>query len=113
MGLKFSQSLKGSFEFRRVFRKGESAVSGYMVIYRRRRTAGQNRVGIVVSAKLGNAVTRNRIRRRIREIYRLNEDRFTTGLDIVVVARSRAVDASYRTLNGDFLRLADRLGMIK
>lgn len=47
----------------------------------------RNRLGLTVSTKVGCAVVRNRVRRRLREIYRLNEDMLTSGVDIVVVAR--------------------------
>ena len=55
--------------------------------------------------KLGNAVKRNRVRRRIRELYRTNEHRFSSGYDIVVVARTRAIFARYSELERSFLRL--------
>ena len=52
-------------------------------------------------------------RRRQREIYRLNEGRFRTGFDIVVVARSRAVTAEYAELEKAYLSLADKLGLLE
>lgn len=70
-------------------------------------------MGLTVSAKLGHAVVRNRIRRRLREIYRLNEGRFRVGFDIVVVARSRAVTAEYAELEKAYLSLADKLGLLE
>jgi len=69
-------------------------------------------VGITVSRKLGHAVVRNRIRRRLREVYRLNEEKFLPGWDIVVVARSRAVDASFSVLTRSYLNLAKKAGIL-
>lgn len=63
--------------------------------------------------KLGNAVTRNRIRRRLREIYRLHEEEFLLGRDLVVVARVRSAFVSYQTLERDFLKLAGKLGLLR
>ena len=68
------------------------------------------KIGFSVSKKLGNAVLRNKIRRRIREIYRTNEDELLSGFDLVIVARRGSTQAAYRELEADFLRLADRLG---
>ena len=70
-------------------------------------------MGITVSKKLGHAVVRNRTRRRLREIYRLHEDRFLPGCDIVVVARSRAVEAPFADLTASYLRLAEKAGILR
>ena len=111
--MQFSSSLKLNHIFRRLYRKGQSAANGYLVLYCRKNGSRQNRIGLTVSAKLGHAVVRNRIRRRLREIYRLHEAQFLPGWDIVVVARSRAVDAPYQKLERAYLSLADKLGLLK
>ena len=106
-------SLKGNASFRRLYHRGTSAANRCLVMYCARNRSRNNRVGLTVSAKLGHAVVRNRIRRRLREIYRLNEGRFRTGFDIVVVARSRAVTAEYAELEKAYLSLADKLGLLE
>ena len=111
--MQFSKSLKKSHIFRRLYRKGRSAANGYLVLYCRKNGTGENRVGLTVSSKLGCAVVRNRVRRRLREIYRLNESRFRPGFDLVVVARSRAIGASFSQLTGAYLSLADKLGLLR
>lgn len=113
ISLKFSRSLKENHEFRRLYRKGETAVSPLMAVYIRRRKGEFNRLGITVSAKLGHAVVRNRVRRRLREAYRLNEECFRPGYDIVVVARSRAINAPFTELCADFLKLMGKLGALR
>lgn len=113
ISLKFSRSLKENHEFRRLYRKGETAVSPLMAVYIRRRRGEFNRLGITVSAKLGHAVVRNRVRRRLREVYRLNEESFPAGYDIVVVARSRAINAQFTELEADFLKLMGKLGALR
>ena len=84
-----------------------------MVLYARRNRTGVNRVGITVSKKLGKAHIRNRIRRRLREVYRLNEAMFQPGWDIVVVARSRALSADFGELTRSYLALAKKAGILR
>ena len=110
--MKFSSSLKLNHIFRRLYRTNGYA-DGYLVLYTRRNRTDANRVGITVGKKLGKAHIRNRIRRRIREVYRLNEDRFQPGWDIVVVARSRSVDAPFDKLTKSYLSLAGRAGILR
>ena len=109
--MRFSCALKLNHIFRRLY-----ASSGHgnscLVLYARRNSFSTNRVGITVSKKLGCAVVRNRIRRRLREVYRLNEDCFTPGWDIVVVARSRCIDASFSKLTQSYLSLAEKAGIL-
>jgi ribonuclease P protein component len=109
--MKFSGSLKLNHIFQRLYRTSGQA-SPYMVLYARKNRTGTNRVGITVSKKLGKAHVRNRVRRRLREVYRLNEDQFQPGWDIVVVARSRAVEANFSKLTESYLSLAARAGIL-
>ena len=88
--MQFSRSLKLNHVFRRLYR-----------------------VGLTVGVKLGHAVVRNRIRRRLREIYRLHEGEFLPGWDLVIVARSRAVTASYQQLERSYLALAAEAGILR
>lgn len=111
--MQFSKSLKESHLFRRLYHKGRSAANGYLVLYCRRNGTQENRIGLTVSRKLGHAVVRNRVRRRLREIYRLHEASFLPGWDVVVVARSRAVTASYQSLERAYLSLARKLGLLQ
>ena len=109
--MKFSTSLKYNHIFQRLYRTNGQA-NGLLVLYARRNHTGTNRVGITVSKKLGKAHIRNRIRRRVREVYRLNEAAFRPGWDIVVVVRSKAIDASFAQLTESCLALAKRAGIL-
>ncbi len=111
--MKFSKPLKNSYEFRRLYSKGASAVSPLLAVYCKKTKRDCNRLGITVGVKIGKAVHRNRIRRRIREIYRLNEEKFSAGWDIVAVARVKCRYAEYRRIEADFLRLCGKLGLLK
>ena len=110
--MQFSSSLKLNHIFRRLYRKGSSAANGYLVLYCRKNGSQANRIGLTVSAKLAHAVQRNRLRRQLREIYRLHESSFGRGYDLVVVARSRAIGADYAALEHAYLSLAARLGLL-
>ena len=111
--MEFTDSLKLNYEFRRAYRTGRSAAEPCLVVYARRNGKAGNRLGFTVSNKLGCAVVRNRVRRRLREIYRLNESRLCRGHDVVVVARSRSVGADYQRLEREFLRACAELGLVK
>ena len=104
-------SLTENYEFRRVYGRGKSAGSGHIVIYILPNRRKINRLGITVSTKVGKAVVRNKVRRRLKEIYRLQETTVLRGFDIVIVARVKAVDASYTQLEKDFFRLGKKLGL--
>ena len=110
--MEFSTSLKLNHIFRRLYHTSGYA-DGYLVLYARKNRTDGNRVGITVSKKLGKAHIRNRVRRRLREIYRLNESQFQPGWDIVVVARSRAVDAEFQRLTKSYLSLTQKAGILK
>ena len=110
--MKFSSSLKLNHIFRRLYASSGYA-NGLMVLYTRKNRTGTNRVGITVSKKLGHAVVRNRVRRRLREVYRLNEAKFKPGYDIVVVARHRCISGDFQKLTNAYLSLAEKAGILK
>ena len=109
--MKYSSPLKLNHIFQRLYRTNGCA-NGMIVLYARKNRTSTNRVGITVSKKLGHAVVRNRIRRRIREIYRLNEEKFQPGWDIVIVARSKTVGADFSKLTGACLHAAEKAGLL-
>ena len=111
--MRFSESLKLNHVFRRLYRKGDSAVTRYFVIYCRGNTLGKNRVGFTVGKKLGKAVVRNRVRRRLREIYRLNEEQIRCGYDLVIVARTAAVGARFSAMQTAYLNALNRLNLLQ
>ena len=110
--MKYSCALKLNHIFRRLYHSSSVGCS-HLVLYARPNHTSVNRVGITVSKKLGHAVVRNRVRRRLREIYRLNEEKFQPGWDIVVVARSRCVGADFGSLTKAYLALAAKAGILK
>ncbi len=111
--MKERTTVKENYEFRRMYSKGKSGVSSYLVVYFRPNRRGNNRLGVTVSAKLGHAVVRNRIRRRIREIFRLNQPKLKQGYDMIVVARGRSVRASYQEMDRAFLSVCRKLELLE
>ena len=111
--MKNTVSIKQNHVFRRLYSKGKSAVSPCLAVYCRKNRGGGNRLGLTVGSKLGKAVVRNKIRRRLREAYRIHEDQFRPGVDLVVVARVRAAHVPYHELERSLLRTAGRLGILR
>ena len=94
----FSESLKKNKDFQIVYRKGQSYANKYLVMYIYQNQSERNRLGISVSKKVGNSVVRHRLTRLIRESYRLQEDKFQNGLDIVIIARAGAKGRTYKEI---------------
>ena len=105
--MKFSDSLKKNRDFQNVYSKGRSYANRLLVMYVLDNHTENNRLGISVSKKVGNSVIRHRITRLIRESYRLQEDMFNSGLDIVVIARAGAKNASYHEIESALLHLGN------
>jgi len=110
--LKFTTPLRKNHEFKRLYNKGRSAASQCAVVYCRRNGLPENRLGVTVSTKLGGAVVRNRIRRRLKEVYRLNEEKLSAGFDIVLVARMRSAHAGFKELESSLLSIFRNLKII-
>ena len=111
--MKKTVTIKSNRDFQRLYRRGKSAVSPTMVLYWQKNRFGESRLGLTTGTKLGKAVVRNRVRRRFREIYRLNEDAFQPGWDIVVVVRSKSIDADFQKLTAAYLQLAEKAGILR
>lgn len=109
--MRAEETVKENRDFRRIYRKGRSAVSACLVVYCRRHGTG-NRLGVTVSTKVGKAVTRNKVRRRLREIYRLNREKLRPGYDVILVARSRAAFTPYKELEEAYLSLLQKLDIM-
>ncbi len=108
----YTVSIKENRQFRRLYTKGKSEVAPGVVLYYRKTNGKENRLGLTVSTKLGKAVTRNKIRRRLREIYRTHETEFLSGTSLIFVARVRAVHLSYQQLETQCLALAKKGGLL-
>lgn len=103
--MKFSESLKKNIDFQNVYRNGKSYANRFLVVYILENHTEKNRLGISVSKKVGNSVIRHHLTRLIRESYRLHEDMFDSGLDIVVIARATARNNSYHEIESALMHL--------
>jgi len=102
----FSESLKKNKDFRNVYENGKSYADRYLVMYVLENNKDINRLGISASKKVGNSVVRHRFARLVRESYRLHENIFNSGLDIVVVARKSAASVGFSEIESALLHLS-------
>jgi ribonuclease P protein component len=105
--MKYSESLKKNADFNLVYQSGRSLANKYLVMYVRENGVNKNKLGISVSKKVGNSIVRHRLTRLVRESYRLQEDHFRCGLDIVVIARNSAKDKGYREIESALIHLGN------
>ncbi len=85
-------------------RRGVRLATRYFILYVAASKEGLSRVGIVASRKVGNAVVRNRHKRRLREVFRLNQKTFATPLDIVAIIKKRERTPAFSDYERDFLQ---------
>ncbi|MGN0171048.1 MAG: ribonuclease P protein component [Lachnospiraceae bacterium] len=104
--MRFSESLRKNQEFQHTYKNGKSYANRYLVMYVLNNDSEKNRVGIQVSKKVGNSVIRHHVKRLIKESYRLHEEMFNSGLDIVVIARTSAKDADFKKIESALLHVA-------
>ena len=110
--MNFSESLKKNRDFQFVYQNGKSCANRLLVMYLLRRDTHRNRLGISVSNKVGNSVVRHRLTRLIRESYRLNENKFDDGLDLIVIARPGAKEKSFFEIESALLHLARKFDVL-
>lgn len=111
--MKFTQSLRKNREFQEVYKKGVSFANRYFVMYVLENGQAVNRLGISVSKKTGNSVIRHRVKRLVKESYRLHEDIFNSGLNIVIVARASAASVTFKKAESAVLHLGKLHGIMK
>ena len=111
--MQFSESLKKNHQFQFVYKNGKSYANKYLVMYIKQNGLDINRIGISVSKKVGNSVVRHRVTRLVRESYRLHEEIFNSGLDIVIVARPGAAAVGYKEVESALLHLCKLHHLIK
>ncbi len=88
-------------------------MSDVMVLYTLPNKSEGNRLGITVSKKLGKAVRRNNVRRKLRESYRLLEEKLPGGYDLCFVARTRAVEADFHKIHSSMMYVLKKSGLLR
>ncbi len=100
-------------DFTRVYRLGRSSANRQFVIYAMANKRNEKiRVGVSTSKKLGGAVVRNRLRRRVKEIVRLHIDEIARGFDLIVIVRNPAVQMDYQEMEKSLLHAIRRADLI-
>lgn len=108
-----TKGIKKDYEFRKVYKHGKSFANKYLVVYILKNKTDQTRIGISISKKVGNAITRNRIRRRMKEIYRLKiDENIKKGYDLVFISRVAAKDANYKDIEKSMYSLVRKNGLL-
>lgn len=118
-------SLKKNNEFQRVYKKGRYKVGRHMVMYVVPNKTGYNRIGITTGKRFGNSVQRNRMKRIIRESYRLSQSHYKQGYDIIFMARASVRKAAspkqkikavsvpgFHEVESEMKKLSSSLGML-
>jgi len=108
------EKLRKNSEFRAVYRKGKSYSNGILVlyVYKNYKNKDINRLGISVSKKVGSSVVRNRVKRLIREGYRLNKHRLKNGYDFIFIARSTIDGSSYVEVEKALIDLLNKFRLV-
>ena len=109
-----TDGIKKDSDFRKVYQRGKSLADRNLVIYTMKNKSDKSRIGISISKKVGKAHERNRIRRCIKEAYRLNiDDKVLGGYDLVFISRINAADKDYRELEKSLKYICKKANIIK
>lgn len=109
-GLPRTQRLRKRADFQKIYRIGVRVVGRFVVLFAVSGPEAKNRLGITASRKIGPAVTRNRCKRRIRELYRQNRSQLPAGdIDVVVNARRGCAEVPWQEIRRDYARCLARL----
>ncbi len=105
--------LRKNMEFKRVYSGGKSYWNRNLVLYVRKNGLENSRIGITITKKIGNAVVRNRIRRRIKEICRLKLGNMKKGYDLIIIPKKNVIDISYADLESAMIHIMGIARIIK
>jgi ribonuclease P protein component len=98
-------------DFKRVYSAGNSYATSHLVLYWYENQKKYNRFGFSISKKIGKAVVRNKLRRRLKEIIRLNEDNLVVGYDLIIIARKPVVRLEFTKIKKDVFKLFRKSGI--
>lgn len=107
------ETLKSNMEFNKVYSKGKNYWNRNLILYVRKNDSENTRVGYSITKKVGNAITRNKIRRRLKEIHRLYIFNIKKGYDLIVIPKKNVVDLSYKELESAVLHIFKLAGILE
>lgn len=105
------EGLKKTNEFKKVFSQGNRRYGRYVIVYilsEQREGSGGSRAGFIVKKSIGKAVQRNKIKRILREIWRLEGKELITGSDVIILAKKEITEASFTEIKQDLIRLLEK-----
>lgn len=108
-----TKTLRMNFEFGRVYQRGRHVAGRTLVLHYLPRKQPVLRLGVTASKQVKGSVARNRIKRLLREAYRLNEDKLRPGFDLILVGRAVPEPLGMRAVEADFLKLCRRAGLMR
>ena len=109
----FTESLRKNSEFQTVFKQGKSKGNKHFVMYVLKNGSEKNLLGISVSKKVGNSVIRHKIKRLLKESYRLHENMFNSGLNIVIIARKGSDELDFHQTEKSLMHLMKLHNLVK
>ncbi|MDX8289889.1 ribonuclease P protein component [Metabacillus indicus] len=112
--MKKKNRIKKNEDFQKVFKQGKSMANRQFVIYMLNQPEEKEfRLGLSVSKKIGNAVTRNRVKRLVRQVFLEEKDSLKTGMDYIVIARKPASEMDYHEVKSSLLHLFRKTKILK
>ncbi|SET72213.1 ribonuclease P protein component [Natronincola peptidivorans] len=111
--MKAANRLRKNEDFRIVYKEGNSMANKLLILYIKKNNLDYNRAGFTVSKKIGKSVIRSKVKRKIRESYRLNDEGIKKGYDIVFIARQGCNEATYQEIESALLHLLKKKNLLK
>ncbi|OLS02717.1 ribonuclease P protein component [Tissierella creatinophila] len=105
--------IRKNMEFKNIYKVGKNYWNRNLILYVKNNGLNETRVGYTITKKIGNAVTRNKIRRRMKEIYRLNFHNIKDGYDLIFIAKRSIVDISFEELEGSMIHIMSIAKLLK
>lgn len=103
--MKKENRLRKNMEFKKVYKSGKNYWNRNLIVYVRRNGTDKTRIGISITKKVGNAVVRNKLKRRIREVSRVYLPNLRKGYDLIFIPKKNAVDISFTELESAIMHI--------
>ncbi len=107
------ETIKKNRQFKAVYEKKKSIADFNLVLYHTSSANNTTRFGISISSKVGNSVLRNKLKRQIKEILRINHDTISEGYDIIFVVRVRCKNADFKAIKESVYHLLRKANLLK